>query len=285
MDSPIMPPSTVAQDPLARLQRWMQACVMASGPVEEAIAAPAALAEYPASEAPGLIRASRTLAPLQRLDIYRGMYELRLIEALRTDYPGLAHFLGERKFEELARLYISECPSQSYTLNRLGDRLPHFVRDVEGLPRPRFVESLAQLELIESIVFDEEETPAEEPHRLAAGSPEEWALRRLVPIPALRLVRLAYPAHEYLQAMRRGAPDPALRPRRAYLIVYRKSYGLFHLAVSEAAFALFTALAGGASLGEAMDRMGKSGASGTNVFEWFRRWCSEGLFRQSDYPS
>jgi hypothetical protein len=98
------------------------------------------------------------------------MYEIRLVEALRVDYPGLERFLGEETFDELARMYVRAHPSESYTLNRLGDRLPGFVEQVEGLRQPRFVRALAELELVETVVFD--------------GEPG-----------AIRLVELTYPAH------------------------------------------------------------------------------------------
>jgi len=265
---------------LSQLQRWMQACIVANGQVEAAIETEAAAKEIPANEASGLIRPSRTLAPLERLDIYRGMYELRLVEALRVDYPGLIQYLGEDRFDELARLYVSAHPSQSYTLNRLGDRLPNFIQQVDGIPRPRFVEALARLELLETLVFDEEESPVATSVSIAGVGQENWGGLRLRPIRALRLVRLDYPVHEFMQAFRRGAPPPSLRPRRTHLIVYRREFGLFHFPVSAPAFALLQALAEGAMLEEAMHAMFEvGGGSQKQVFEWFRQWFGEKLFQ------
>jgi hypothetical protein len=257
----------------------MQACIMANGPVESAIAATAAVQEFPASVAPGLIRPSRTLAPLERLDIYRGMYELRLVEALRVDYPGLLRFLGEEMFEELARLYVASCPSESYTLNRLGDRLPDFLSQVDGIRRPGFVEALARLELAETFVFDEEESPVAALESVAGLSEDRWGRLRLTPVRALRLLRLNYPAHEFMQAFRRDEELPSLRPRRTHLIVYRREYGLFHMPLSAPAFALFQALAERSPLDEAMQAMfDAGGGTQKQVFEWFRQWFSERLF-------
>ncbi|MBI4907263.1 MAG: putative DNA-binding domain-containing protein [Acidobacteria bacterium] len=274
-----MPRSPAEAPHLGRLQRWMQACMMANGPVESAVETPAAVKEFPASQAPGLIRASRTLAPLERLDIYRGMYDLRLVEALRVDYPGLLKFLGEKTFEELARLYIASCPPESYTLNRLGDRLPDFLSQVDGIHRPGFVEALARLELAETFVFDEEESPVAAMESFGGLSEDQWGRLRLTPIRALRLLRLNYPAHEFMQAIRRDEALPSLRPRRTHLIVHRREYGLFHLSLSAPAFALFQALAERAPLDEAMQSMfDAGGGSQKQVFEWFRQWFSERLF-------
>jgi len=266
---------------LAEVQRWMQACILAAGPVEQAVRTSSATKEIPASRAPGLIRPSRTLTPLERLDIYRGMYELRLTEALRTDYPGLAHLLGEELFEELARLYIRACPSRSYTLNRLGDHLPAFLDDVDGLPRPRLVRDLARLELASTFVFDEEESPAAGPTAVSRFSCQQWGDLRFIPIRALRLVELSYPAHRYLEALRIGDTPPRLRPAQTRLVVYRRDFRIFYLSLTKPAFALFQSLCEGLPLGGAVRALfGAGGASERQVSTWFGRWFSESLFQR-----
>lgn len=286
MAMPSTPLDPAESPSLAQLQRWMQACIMADGPVEQAIQSPAATNELPAGRAPGLICASPALAPLQRLDIYRGMYELRLVEALRVDYPELVKYLGDDVFEELAKLYVATCPSESYTLNRLGDRLPDFLPQVDGIHRPRFAEALARLELTETCVFDEEESPATSVESVAGLTEEQSSRLRFTPIRALRLLRLNYPVHDYMQALRREQPLPSLRPRRTNLIVYRKNYTVCHLPLSAPAFVLFEALAAGEPLGEAMRLMaGTGGGSPKRVFEWFRQWFSERLFSSVEIRS
>lgn len=264
---------------MERLQRWMQACVMAEGPVERAIETAAARREYAGSAARGLIRASRTMAPLERLDVYRGMYEARLVEALRVDYPGLRQLLGEETFAELARLYVSIHPSESYTLNRLGDRLPEFVGGVEGLRRAGFAQDLARLELAETEVFDEAEAEAAGAEAIAGVREEDWGRLRFRPVPALRLLRLRYPAHAYVQAMRRGETPGAPRPRGTRLIVYRRDYAMLHQELPAAGYALFEALAGGRTLAEGIEAMQEAGGGGPRrVFGYFRLWFGEGLF-------
>lgn len=265
---------------LSKVQRWMQACILTSGPAEEAIASPGATAEFSNLEARALILPSRTLTALDRLDIYRGMYELRLIGALRIDYPGLVRLLGEEMFEELARLYVAAHPSESYTLNRLGDRFPDYIGRIEGLPRPRFAQALARLELAETVVFDEEPSVAADASSIANMDEDQWRQLNLRPIRALRLLRLDYPAQLFMNAVRSGADDlPVVRPKRTNLLVYRRDFAVMHLSVSAPAFALFQALAEGRNLGDAMEAMSGAGrVKEQELFEWFRVWFSEGLF-------
>lgn len=253
-----MPREEPGAGQLERVQRRMQGYVVSGAD---------------AAGAAAMVRPSSRLTPLERLDIYRGMYEIRLVEALRVDYPGLTRYLGEEIFDELARMYLARYPSVSYTLNRLGDSLPDFVREVEGLRRPRFVESLARLELAETVVFDEEERAPLGPQHLAGVAEAEWPGLRLRPIPALRMLRLDYPAHVYLRG---EEPTIPMRPKNTRLLVYRRNYRVQHLEMPSAAFAVFEALAGNATLGEATGAAKR--ARERDVFGWFQNWFSEGLF-------
>ena len=279
-----MPPpeGTVDAGRLNQVQQWMQACVMEPGPVEEAIASAAVSRHVPAADARRMVRPSAALTALERLDIYRRMYELRLIEALRVDYPGLHRFLGEDVFDELARMYVRQSPSRSYTLNRLGDALPQFLAQVEGLPRPRFVLDLARLELAETQVFDEEESPVADGSAVNGILPERWESIRLRPIAALRLIELDYPAHLYLAAMRAdGEASPEAPGRkRARLVVFRQNFHIHHLELEPMAHPLLTHLLAGVPLGKAITaEPAAKYLSPNRVFTWFREWFEAGLFQ------
>src|SRR5690348_5561133 len=167
---------------LARIQRWMQACILNQGTCEEAIQSTPAQAEIPAEQARTLVKPSATLTPLERLDIYRGMYLLRMEEALEIDYPALAHFLGKDEFFRLVARYSDAYPSRSYTLNRLGDRLPEFVGTLTDIPKPDFCRDLARLEYGLTQVFDEEETPRLAEEAIQAVPQDAWENARLKPV-------------------------------------------------------------------------------------------------------
>ncbi len=259
-----MPPKSS----LRQLQRWMQAGIRHPGEPTPALA----------TEANLRIRPSAKLDPIDRLEIYRGMYELRLIGALRVDYPKLEAFLGSDQFEELLRLYLRQYPSRSYTLNRLGDRLPGFIREVDGLPSPRLVEDLARLELAETLVFDEVEVPPDRGLQLEMLDASDWEELRFEPIAALRLLRLSYAVHL--------ANARLVRRRGLRILVYRRHFAIRHLELSQPAFTLFEAIIGGAKLGSALNGMlAAGGATEAEVFSWFRLWFAEGLFARIIPPA
>ena len=248
---------------LAKAQRWMQGAILAEEPVT-------------ARQARRRILPSKTLKPEQRIEIYRDMYETRLHQALATDYPATLDFLGEGRFGELVHLYVGSHPSRSYTLNRLGDRLPDFIRkDLAGAPRPGFLHDLARYELAQTVVFDEEETASLTAEEIAAIPEESWPRARLEIIPALRLLALRYPVHRYARAMREGKKRPRILRRPTWLAVYRVRYALGTLELTRQSYRLLSAIASGQPLEDALKG---TRATRTTIEKWFQGWTAAGVF-------
>src|SRR5579864_4538517 len=206
---------------LDRIQRWMQACIQNQGTCEEAIQSDPAQVAIPAAEARRVVKPSATLEPLQRLDIYREMYLLRMEEALAIDYPSLKHFLGDSAFMHLVARYVDVYPSRSYTLNRLGDHLPEFIATQGDIRNPAFCHDLARLEYALTLVFDEQETPRLTQEAIQAVPQDAWENARLKPVAAFRIVEFDYPVSEYAGAVDEENPFPRIRKRKTYVAAYR----------------------------------------------------------------
>jgi hypothetical protein len=277
---------------LGGLQRWMQAVIVHPGTVGEALAARETAALVPPARLGDVLLPSATLAAEERIGIYHGMYMLRMSEALESDYPGLAHFLGPERWGRLVRDYVQAHPSRSYTLNILGRELPDFVRTARGVPRPAFCRDLARLEWAVTEVFDASETPPLEEADLAALAPETWATVTLVPVEAMRLVVVDHNVGEYLdsvKAERQAGPParhPAPRRGRARIVVYRQAHAVFRREVPARAFALLCDLARGTTLGRAVGRVlsGRDAPTESELFAWFRQWASMRIFRKIERP-
>jgi hypothetical protein len=262
---------------LGRLQRWMQAVIVAPGADAEAFASASAVEQIPAAQAGSVVLPSRTLTGEERVAIYRDMYLVRMRDALRTDYPGVAHFLGEDRFHRLVADYVAAHPSCSYTLNRLGDRFPEFVRTAP-LPRREFVHDLARLELAVTEVFDAEESPALAPAAIAAVPADAWDTARLVPITALQLVAFDYPVSAYLQSVKDSTPHPSTRRRNTWVAVFRRDYAMSRQDLTRDAYEMLSTLVSGATLGDAVRSAPR--AKEEQLFQWFREWMAEGLFQR-----
>ena len=200
--------------PLPRLQRWMQAVIEQPGTAEEAVTSPAARAELEPDEIARVIRPSKTLTPVERVGVYQGMYLLRMVEALENDFPAVAHLLGAEDFADLVTRYVAAHPSRSYTLNRLGDRLPEFIRGSQGIRRKAFVADLARLESLVTEVFDAPESPAWPAEEIARVPEAAWPGVVLSPSAALRVAAFAYPVNAYLQSVKDDDHDHPPTGRR-----------------------------------------------------------------------
>jgi hypothetical protein len=269
---------------LGGLQRWLQAVIEAPGPVTRALASREAARLVRPGRTRDVVLPSKHLSAVERVGVYQGMYLPRMLEALESDYPGLAHFLGHAAWQRLVRAYVSAHPSRSYTLNLLGRHLPEFVRRAR-VPRPAFCHDLARLESAVAEVFDAPETPSLAERDLAAVAPGAWQRARLVPVAALRLVALDHDAGAWLDSLRgERHRHPLVHRRSCHVVVYRRNYAVKWREQTKAAFALLADLVAGERVGRAMARaLGRRGATRLDgadaAFRLFRDWAAMGLFQ------
>jgi hypothetical protein len=270
--------------PLERLQRWMQAVIVHPGETQEAIASPDAQAEVGAGHFGDVILPSRTLTPTERVGIYQEMYPLRMLEALESDYPALAHFLGHEGFHAFVVGYVQVHPSRHHSLNRLGDHVPEYVRTAPHIKSRTFCHDLARLELAVNQVFDAPETAPLSEAEIAAVPAEAWERARLTPITPFRLLAFDYPVNAYVQSVRDENHDhPKARRKQTWVAVSRRNYGVYRLELGRPAHDLLQDLVGGMRLGEAvllaLRRGGARAPREDELFGWFRGWMAGGVFR------
>ena len=266
---------------LGGLQHWLQGVIVHPGTVDAALGARESARLVPPARLERVVRPSPSQTARERVGVYHGMYRLRMAEALEGDYPGLAHFLGERRWPALVREYVTAHPSTSYTLNHLGRHLPGWLRGRGNVPSGGFCQDLARLEWAVAESFDAEEAPRLDAREIEELPADEWPRVKLVPSPSLRLLELAWNAAEWLDTAkdeRHAHP----RPRRgaAYVVVFRREYAVYHSRVSRPAFRLLSDLAAGDRVGRAIARALESvDAPEPEVLgEWFRRWAADGVF-------
>jgi hypothetical protein len=273
----------VTDQGLERIQRWMQACIEDQGTCEEAIASERAQSAISAEEARSIVLPSKTLSSFERLDIYRGMYLLRMEEALTTDYPALKHFLGDEKFMQMVERYVEVYPSRSYTLNRLGDHLPEFLKTLDDLPKKDFCCELARLELLLTGVFDADETPPMTEAAVRAVPPEAWETARLKPIQAFAVAEFDYPVSQYLGGVDEENPFPKIVRKKTWVVAYRRNFSVSRRDLERPAYELLSALAAGKTVGDAivavMTQRWRPALKEARLFEWFRDWMAEGFFQ------
>lgn len=275
--------------PLAGLQSWMQAVLVHPEGAEAGLGAPEARRFVAPENAPAFIRERGALDAAQRLQIYAGMYPLRMREALRSDYPALAQLLGEQGFGKLVADTIAVHPSRSFTLARLGDHLPEFLEGWCGPRRRGLLADVARLERAGSQVFDAEDTAPMDTATLRAVPAAEWPRVRLRPAAAFRLVRVRPGAVDVLDAVLEGNPVPRKAGRgRVDVAYYRRDFVVLRRSMGRFDGALLASLAAGETVGSALERAGKAFPgdlpSGETLSGWFAEWARAGFFSAVERP-
>jgi hypothetical protein len=242
------------------------------------------------------IKPNDRLTSFERLQLYNQMYWYRIFEAMRDDCPGLVAALGEQKFSRLSKAYLTQSPSQSFTLRDLCSRLEQFIRDNPRLTAPRtaLAIEIAQFEWAQTVAFDGAALPVVDPAQLARTLPNKL---RLGLQPYITLLALRFPIDTFVISVKRrdalrseashapnsknahkavrGARLP--RPAPVWVAVHRHKNRLFYKRLDPAAFRILEALSKGSTLTTAIAAAGPKVTAG-KVRAWFTAWMALGWF-------
>ncbi|HEY6448953.1 MAG TPA: putative DNA-binding domain-containing protein [Acidobacteriaceae bacterium] len=256
---------------LREIQRRMAAAVM--HPLTRAETMPRRRRDGTTNEqeANAIIRPNDRLTSFERLEIYNRQYWFRLYTSFEEDFPGLEAIVGRKRFDALMRAYLTDCPSESFTLRNLGSRLESWLAEHTDFVAPHATLALdmVRLEWAHIEAFDAEQKPALRGEAFA-GVNEDSKLHLQ---PHVRLLELSYPVDDLLLQVRTENGSSAastnnassarkrrhvrqvatLAPRPMHLVVHRHENTVWYKPVSAEEFRLLEALQAGKTLGEAIE--------------------------------
>jgi hypothetical protein len=282
---------------LARLQRWMQTVVAHPDGIAGGIDSAEARDEIDVAsqQVEAVIRPSKRMTSIERLEVYGGAYYTRLLECLEAEFPAVAHAVGRDAFDGLGFLYLQQHPSTSYTLAELGAKFPEYLAENrlpyendDGAPDwADFLIDLAHLERLYSQVFDgpgAEQLETLRPDALLAIPPERWPSIRFETAPCLRVARFRFPVQSYASAVRQkrteiGVPDPL----ETHLAVSRINYRVRRWSMTREQYRLLESLIAGNTLHQSLetafaDSPADDAALAANLKQWFQDWADSEFF-------
>jgi hypothetical protein len=252
-------------------------------------------------EAEAIIRPNDRLTSFERLEIYNRQYWFRLYTCFEEDFPGLQAIVGRPKFDALMRAYLTDRPSESFTLRNLGSRLEAWLEEhPEHLgPHPALARDMVRLEWAHIEAFDSEERPRLSAEALAKI--DEHSTLKLQP--HLRVLALEYPVDDLLLHVRTENGSAAsssnnasvarkrrhvrhvatFAPKPIRLAVHRLQNSVWYKPLSVEEHELLAALMTGKTLGEAIDKALAAGSlpedrHPTFLEETFATWSMLGWF-------
>jgi hypothetical protein len=203
---------------------------------------------------------------------------------MEAEYPTLRQVLGPREFAAACRRFVAKHPSRTRTLGSLSAKFPDFLaRTLPRSNRSALAVDVARIERAMEDVFDAPRAvpmTAAEFAALGAGNSNRASLRVT---PALRLLKLRYPANEYMNALRRGERPRLPRPRATCAIVFRRGFLVLRRDQEPEQFKLLQALVAGRPLATAVRAsVGRGNANADRVAKrlgrWFEEWAAAQLF-------
>jgi len=278
---------------LLELQRRVAGAVMS--PLNASISA----------EANKIVKPNDRLTSSERLNIYHRQYWYRLIDSFYEDFPGLGAILGERAFDRLSRAYLTECPSQSFTLRNLGSRLERWLTEHPEFAgkHPTLALDMVRLEWAHIEAFDSRECKPLGREDLLELAPDlSIALQ-----PYIGLLELQYPVdnlrvkvNEHVED--RGAASNAvgqharrhvvrrysrINPRPMFLAVHRVEFTVYYRRLDPDEFRLLQTIGRGQAIGAALDTalVGNSLEPAElqhQIQTWFATWAQLGWLCRGD---
>lgn len=176
-----------------------------------------------------------------RLAIYANAYRLRLLEALKTDFPALHTLAGDALFEQIGRAYIDAYPSTQYSIRYFATNLSRFLSDTPPFHATPVLSEMATLEWALTLAFDAADDPVLDEAVLAALPATAWPGLRLRLHASVQCPVFRWNVPELWTAIdRQRTPEPptAYPAPRAWLIWRRELQTYFRPLDATEAWAL-----------------------------------------------
>ena len=270
------------QPELRDIQAWLHTFVVEQGDQDSALRAAEEKAGFHEGSAEDLILPSPTLSPKERIQIYRGMYLLRMQEALEIDFPVVAWYVGEERFRTLVAEYVRSYPSQSYTLDHLGRHFADFLQKEEG----QAVSELATLEWTLCEVAVAHDSECVSLADLAALAEGEFLNITLQPVHALSRLCLSHDVNRLFKAWSEEETPFTPSADSIRLVCWRHELKVWRRELSKSSYAFLCHLCEGTPLGESIDlTLASHETSEEQIFDWFQEWLAEGFFQSFTKPN
>jgi hypothetical protein len=148
-----------------------------------------------------------------RLGIYIDAYALRLIEALKTNYPAVHQLLGDDEFDVMARTYLDCYPPEHASIRWFGNHLTDFLAAQKPYSDQPVFSELAQFEWALRHTIDAADAEVLSVENLQTIPPDRWGELCFELHPSLTILNLSWNTPQVWQALTNdeNLPEPQLQ--------------------------------------------------------------------------
>jgi hypothetical protein len=144
---------------------------------------------------------SDTLAPVDRLSIYRNTSRTALTNALRLNFPAVQRLVGENFFTAAANTFITREPPSTAWLDLYGEGFPEFLQSFEPAAALIYLPDVARLERAVSQALHALDAKSLKYSQLLDIEPSDQGWVRFTPHPSVSLLFSPYPVDAIWRAV------------------------------------------------------------------------------------
>lgn len=197
--------------------------------------------------------AACAVQPVANLEVYRHNAAHQFRNALSISFPVLRQRVGEEYFRQLAHHYRAQFPSRSGDLQWVGRDFSAFLEVHLAGTDYAWLADLAKLEWAREIAGLAEWRPPLGAEALSKVAPEDLGRLRFALQPSLKLVSSPYPVYSvWLANQQTDAPPVDQSKGSEHVLILGRSESVELRPLAPPLFSYLSALAGGATLGDAM---------------------------------
>jgi hypothetical protein len=181
-----------------------------------------------------------------RLAIYEHAYATRLHDALESNYPLLARWVGTDAFAQIARDFIKAHPSQNFSIRHFGDALASWM--AHPFNEHPWIAEFAHWEWTLGACFDGPDCEPVQPHALASIAAHEWPSLRFDLHPAATLFTARTNAPQIYKALAdESEPPEPMVIEPCHWIIWRRNLTPSYRSLASDEHAALEALCTGAT--------------------------------------
>ena len=127
-----------------------------------------------------------------QLEVYSNAYVIRLVEALRSNYPALHQLLGDRDFDSMGRTYLRQNPPMHSSIRWFGHALARFLQSEQPYADLPIMSELASFEWALRHTVDAADAERLTVETLQAIALEHWGELRFILHPSASVMVLQW---------------------------------------------------------------------------------------------
>ena len=231
---------------------------------------------------PATISGNARASAQSRLQVYAEAIELRFLEALGEDYPGVHGLLGDESFRRLARAYAAAHPSHFRSMRWFGCHLPELLCAREPWRAHPVLAEMARFEWTKGELVDAADGTPIGVEDIAAIPAVHWGSMRPRFAHALRRLTLEWNVPALWTALEAGEtpPPPTRLEHPVDWLLWRQGISIRWRSVEAHEAWALQACAGGADFdflcNGLCERLGRDAAP-LRAATYLKQWASDGL--------